>query len=57
MRYNITPETKVYARVESVDRYEMSRTITFYMIEGGERVKVSQPGLAEVTRVRKAPTA
>ena len=23
----------------------------------GERVKVSQPGLAEVTRVRKAPTA
>ena len=28
-----------------------------YTAGGGERVKVSQPGLAEVTRVRKAPTA
>ena len=28
-----------------------------YTAGGGERVKVSQPGLAGVTRVRKAPTA
>ena len=28
-----------------------------YTAGGGERVKVSQPGLAVVTRVRKAPTA
>lgn len=36
MRYNIAPETQVYARVESVAKSGMSRTISFYTIEGGE---------------------
>lgn len=31
--------------------------VLHYTNARGERVKVSQPGLAEVTRVRKAPTA
>jgi hypothetical protein len=31
--------------------------VLHYTNARGERVTVSQPGLAEVTRVRKAPTA
>ena len=48
MRYNITPETKVYARVESVARSGMSRTISFYMIEGGELCNITG-AIGEVT--------
>ena len=31
--------------------------VLHYTNEAGDKVKTSQPGLAEVTRVRKAPTA
>ena len=48
MRYNITPETKVIARVESVARSGMSRTISFYMIEGGELWNITG-AIGEVT--------
>ena len=48
MRYNITPETQVYARVESVSRSGMSRTISFYMIEGGELWNITG-AIGEVT--------
>lgn len=48
MRYNITPETKVYARVESVARSGMSRTISFYMIEDGELWNITG-AIGEVT--------
>ena len=44
----VTLERVVVANGMVVLRYTNAR---------GERVKVSQPGLAEVTRVRKAPTA
>ena len=48
MRYNITPETQVYARVESVARSGMFRTISFYMIEGGELWNITG-AIGEVT--------
>ena len=48
MRYNITPETKVYARVESVAKSGMSRTISFYMIEGCELCNITGD-IGEVT--------
>ena len=48
MRYNITPETKVYANVESVDKSGMSRTISFYMVEGGELRNITG-AIGEVT--------
>ena len=48
MRYNITPETKVYARVESIARSGMSRTISFYMIEDGELWNITG-AIGEVT--------
>ena len=48
MRYNITPETKVYARVESVAKSGMSRTISFYMIEGCELCNITG-AIGEVT--------
>ena len=31
--------------------------VLHYTVKAGDKVKTSQPGLAEVTRVRKAPTA
>ena len=48
MRYNITPETKVYARVESVARSGMSRTISFYMVEDGMLWNITE-AIGEVT--------
>ena len=48
MRYNITPETKVYARVESVARSGVSRTISFYMIEDGMLCNITG-AIGEVT--------
>ena len=47
MRYNITPETQVYARVESVARSGMSRTISFYMIEGARTLLTPTPRLSQ----------
>ena len=48
MAFNITPETMVYARVESVAKSGMSRTISFYMIEGGELWNITG-AIGEVT--------
>ena len=50
---DFSEETVTLERVAVAD----GMVVFHYTNKAGERVTVSQPGLAEVTRVRKAPTA